>query len=963
MKKAFLPIVLSLFLASGGCASRMSDKNQSQSSEQQLKMNRRYVDNSRARWISTDTITLPFNKDTVNNYTFHLYYSPFGNLSTQRGEITGGESIQLEAAGFVNEKDSFYSKYPYLKGQLKISTAKLNKDRFIPEVLRGNLLLVVRDKEGKVSDATQLQNYGIIDQLYTYNGDDLGISYSRYHQPTLKLWAPTAKSVKIYFYNNPEDKTPEKVREMEEVLGQGIWKIQGNDSWINKYYLYEVEAYSPLSGNLETNLVTDPYSISTSANGAKSQIIDFNDRRITPQGWDSLQKPALKSFDDISIYELHVRDFSSRDKTVSDKNRGKFSAFTETNSNGMNHLKNLANAGLTHIHLLPVADMSSVEEVESLRKDASIQNPQSSSSIPQQLIGAVRKRDAYNWGYDPMHFSTPEGSYSTNPDDSSRVLEFREAVKSLNESGLRVIMDVVYNHTSSYGNDKNSVLDKIVPGYYYRLNNEGKIQNTSCCPDTATEHNMMEKLMVDSVKMWAKEYKVDGFRFDLMGHHTKENIRKVRAALDSLTYQKDGVDGKKVYIYGEGWKFGSLNDILPDRAMTQQNASGTGVGTFNDRFRDSVRGGNFTAKTLTDQGFVDGLYYDYNQIYLDGDVSPNPTEQKNMLFNLTDNIKLGLTGNLKNYKLKTVDGVLKGSDITYHGIEGAGYTSMPSESINYVSAHDNHTLWDLITAKVPYNVSVRVANRSRDTEGVRTASVSEKVRMQNMALSLVALGQGIPFFHAGDDMLRSKSGDGDSYDSGDWFNAIDFSYNSNNWGIGLPPEWRNKSEWNFWQPRLANSKLKPSRADILESVAHMQRVLKVRKSSPLFRLKTEKSVMDNLVFLNHEEFDKNENKYITYEIPGFIAMDISDKDNIDPMRKSVLVMFNASNDTVMFSNRNLKGREMRMHNDLSDTLNINIEGKTVGLAPDMQLKNSNFNKDTGVVTVPPRTTVVYQELN
>ncbi len=958
MKKNLLPIALSLFLLSSGCAGQVRQSKDDKSV--QIKGNKRYVDNARARWISTDIITLPFPKDQINNYTFHLYYSPFGNITIANYEIANGKSIELETNGFFSEKDSYYQKYPYLKDQLKISTAKINKDRVIPELIRGNLLLVIKDKAGKIFDATQLQTYGLLDQIYTYNNNDLGITYSRYRQPTLKLWAPTAKSVKIYFYKNPHDTVPEKVREMEEVREQGIWKITGNESWVDKYYLYEVEVYSPLSGNLETNLVTDPYSIGLSANGKKSRIIDFNDRNITPSGWDYLKKPD--SNENMSIYELHVRDFSIKDQTVNEQNRGKFLAFTEKKSNGMKHLTNLQKAGLTHIHLLPVTDMSSIEEIESDRKEVKPTNLQANSSLQQQMIGSVRKKDGYNWGYDPMHFLALEGSYSTNPNSNSRILEFRQAVKSLNEQGLKVIMDVVYNHTSSTGQDKNSVLDKVVPAYYYRLDNNGKIQNSTCCPDTATEHNMMEKLMIDSLVNWAKNYKVDGFRFDLMGHHTVENIKNARQALDQLTYDKDGIDGKKIYLYGEGWKFGSLNDILPDRAMYQQNSAGSGVGTFNDRFRDSVRGGSFMSKNLTDQGFATGLYNDYNQIYLDGDVSPEPMDQKDMMYNLMDNIKLGLSGNLRNYKLKTKNGIVKGSNIKYHGIEGSGYTLMPKENVVYVDAHDNHTLWDLISAKAPYNTPVRLASRSRDAEGVRTASVSEKVKMQNMSIGLVALSQGVPFFHAGDDMLRSKSGDGDSYDSGDWFNSLDFTYNNNNWGVGLPPEWRNKSEWNFWQSRLANPKMKVSRNDILTNVVYMQRMLKVRSSSPLFNFKSEKEIVDNITFLDLESYDRSEDKYTISQTPGFIAMNITDKTNIDTKRKSILVLFNASNQSVEFSNRVIKDKNLKIHNFLTDNINIDINGESLNFAGDTEIKKSVYNKQMGSITIEPMTTVVYQEL-
>ena len=227
----------------------------------------------------------------------------------------------------------------------------------------------------------------------------------------------------------------------------------------------------------------------------------------------------------------------------------------------------------------------------------------------------------------------PEGSYATDPDGAARILEFREMVQALNQSGLRVVMDVVYNHTNSAGQNPNSVLDKLVPGYYHRLNGDGVVLDESCCADTATEHAMMDKLMVDSVVLWARQYKVDGFRFDIMGLHLKSNMLKVRAALDALTPAKDGVDGKSIYIYGEGWNFGDVANNARGVNATQVNMAGTGIGTFNDRIRDAVRGGGpFSPRR--DQGFATGLYVEPN-----GTFGGSAADEKAALLRLTDLVR------------------------------------------------------------------------------------------------------------------------------------------------------------------------------------------------------------------------------------------------------------------------------------------------------------------------------------
>ena len=251
-------------------------------------------------------------------------------------------------------------------------------------------------------------------------------------------------------------------------------------------------------------------------------------------------------------------------------------------------------------------------------------------------------KDAYNWGYDPYHYTVPEGSYATDPDGTARTVEFRKMVKALNDDGLRVVMDVVYNHTAASGQATTSVLDRIVPGYYQRLLADGSVANSTCCSNTATENAMMGKLVVDSIVTWAKEYKVDGFRFDLMGHHPKANILAVRKALDALTLAKDGVDGKKIILYGEGWNFGEVADDARFVQATQKNMAGTGIATFSDRARDAVRGGGPFDEDPGVQGFASGLYTDPNSSKANGTAA----EQKARLLHYQDLIKVGLSGNL-----------------------------------------------------------------------------------------------------------------------------------------------------------------------------------------------------------------------------------------------------------------------------------------------------------------------------
>jgi pullulanase-type alpha-1,6-glucosidase len=532
---------------------------------------------------------------------------------------------------------------------------------------------------------------------------------------------------------------------------------------------------------------------------------------------------------------------------------------------------------------------------------------------------ALQELDAFNWGYDPFHYTTPEGSYSTDPDGSARIREFREMVAALNQMGLRVVMDVVYNHTNASGQEPKSVLDRVVPGYYHRLDDKGAVTTSTCCQNTATEHNMMEKLMIDSLLTWATQYKVDGFRFDLMGHHMKRNMEKVRQTLDGLTPAEDGVDGQAIYVYGEGWNFGEVADGARGENATQLNMGGTGIGTFSDRLRDAVRGiGPFdTGQGLLDkQGFANGSYYDSK-----ASVPGTPEEQLARLLLQSDQIRVGMAGNLAGYEFIDRNGnLVTGAQIDYNG-QPAGYTEDPQEDITYVSAHDNQTLFDINVYAAP-----------------QATSLMDRVRMQIIGLSTVLLGQGVPFSHAGSDILRSKSLDRDSFNSGDWFNKLDFTYQSNNFGVGLPVANRNEADWPVMQPLLADPNLVPGPSDIEFSTALYQELLQMRYSSLLFRLRTAAEIQERVAFANTGP----------NQLPGLIVMSLYDlvEPDLDRGQELIVVLINANDAAQSIAIPDLAGKDLVLH-----LVQFNSVDEVV--------KQAAFDSETGTFSVPGRTTAVF----
>ena len=358
------------------------------------------------------------------------------------------------------------------------------------------------------------------------------------------------------------------------------------------------------------NLVTDPYSVALTTDSRLSVVADLASPALKPRGWDAAARPnrltRVGAATDQLIYELHVRDFSIGDATVRPAWRGKYLAFTEGASNGMKHLKALSKAGMTDVHLLPVFDLASVPERGC--KTPTVPNAPADAEAQQAAVMAVAADDCFNWGYDPWHFNAPEGSFATDP--SSAVVEFRQMVMALHGAGLRVGMDMVYNHMTAAGQHPKSVLDRLVPGYYHRLSAKGEVERSTCCDNTATEHRMMAKLMIDSAALWVREYKIDSMRFDLMGHQPRE-------AMERLQKRVDAEAGRPVQLLGEGWNFGEVANGARFVQASQLSLNGSGIGSFSDRGRDAARGGSAGESgddSVRRQGWLNGLVYAPNAL-------------------------------------------------------------------------------------------------------------------------------------------------------------------------------------------------------------------------------------------------------------------------------------------------------------------------------------------------------------
>lgn len=845
---------------------------------------------SKAVWI--DRNTLAWNGSDAAAST-QLLYARDGSTAVRDGALTGDAKWLRLSKGELT--DAQKATFPHLKEYDAFTVDPRDRDR-VREALRGQVVATQHAANGAVLAATGVQLAGVLDDLYSGATEaGLGPTFSR-GRPTLSVWAPTAQRVSL--------EIGDSTTAMKRDAATGVWSVTGPKSWKGKPYRYVVKVWAPSARKVVTNKVTDPYALALTADSKRSLVVDLDDKALKPSGWSAYTKPKAVPLRDAQIQELHIRDFSVEDRTA--KHPGTYLAFTDKASDGSKHLRELAKAGTSYVHLLPAFDIATIPEkkADQATTDCDLASFPADSDQQQECVGKIAAKDAYNWGYDPYHYTVPEGSYATDPDGTARTVEFRKMVKALNDDGLRVVMDVVYNHTAASGQADTSVLDRIVPGYYQRLLADGSVANSTCCANTATENAMMGKLVVDSVVTWAREYKVDGFRFDLMGHHPKANILAVRKALDALTLKKDGVDGRKIILYGEGWNFGEIADDARFVQATQKNMAGTGIATFSDRARDAVRGGGPFDEDPGVQGFASGLYTDPNSSKNNG----TPAEQKARLLHYQDLIKVGLSGNLAGYRFTDTAGKeVKGSEVDYNGAP-AGYADAPGDALAYADAHDNESLFDALAFKLP-----------------ASTSAADRSRMQVLAMATATLSQGPALSQAGTDLLRSKSLDRNSYDSGDWFNAVHWRCeDGNGFGRGLPMAADNAGKWPYAKPLL--TKVEVGCEQIEGASAAYRDLLRIRSTERDFSLGTAERVQSRLSFpLSGED-----------ETPGVVTMRLGD----------LVVVFNATPQRQEQRVPALARAGYRLH-------------PVQAAGADSTVKSSSYAAESGTFAVPGRTVAVF----
>lgn len=547
------------------------------------------------------------------------------------------------------------------------------------------------------------------DNLFYYGGNDLGNIYTPQHTK-FRLWTPTASEAKLVTYKKWSDKIGTEINMQQGEKGTWKAELKGNQKGL--FYTYKVKI-----GDKWTEAV-DPYVRAASVNGDKGAVVDLEE--TNPKKWKANKKPKFKNPEDAIIYELHVRDLSIQPESGI-KQKGKYLGVTEKGTKGpesvktgLDHMKDL---GVTHVQFLPIFDYASVNE-------DNLNEPQ------------------YNWGYDPKNFNVPEGSYSTNPyEPTVRITELKQMIQTLHDNNLRVVMDVVYNHMY---NAAESNFHKLVPGYYYRYNEDGTLANgTGVGNDTASERKMMRKFMVDSVTYWAKEYNLDGFRFDLMGIHDYETMNEIRKAVNQID--------PSIILHGEGWDLNT--PLAAELKANQKNAEKMkGIAHFNDNIRDGLKGSVFEEK---ENGFVNGKQ------------------------NMEDRIKKGITAGID------------------YDTNSSTYQD-PEQVLTYVEAHDNHTLWDKLELTNP--------------------GESEEVRkqMHKLSSSILLTSQGIPFLHAGQEFMRTKYGDHNSYKSPDSINQMD---------------WLRRAAFN-------------------NEVEYMKGLIDLRKKYPAFRMTSAEQIKKYVAFID-----------------------------------------------------------------------------------------------------------------
>ena len=862
---------------------------------------------ARAYWLDRRLIQWPGAPDEGR---VRLYRSARAQLQAEPGQPVRGADAHLELqpteAGWtaaLAERFRFIGAGPRYRLPDAIE---------VDAWLRDQVWLVREDAQGRAIEATALQTAGVLDDRYAAaEGATLG---AHRHGPPpgaedfatrFALWAPTARSVAVCLYAGAR---ASEVRTARRDDATGIWTLDLPGSAHGRQYTYLVDVHVPGVG-LVRNRVTDPYSLALTTDSKRSIVLDPEAPDSKPAGWDEAPRPpALAHTVDMSVYELHVRDFSRDDATVRAPWRGKYLAFTEPDSAGIRHLRALRAAGMTDIHLLPAYDLSTVPERGCV--EAEIPQAAPDSEAQQAAAQAVAARDCFNWGYDPYHYSAPEGSYALEPDGVARIREFRAMVQALHAAGLRVGMDVVYNHTFASGQDPKSVLDRIVPGYYHRLDADGRVARSTCCENTATEHRMMAKLMIDSAVSWVRHHRIDSFRFDLMGHQPRAVMERLQASVDAAA-------GRRIPLIGEGWNFGEVADGARFVQASQRSLQGSGIATFSDRARDALRGGGCCdggEALVAQQGLLNGLHTAPNALNAGRD-------RRVDLLRAADLTRVGLAGTLRDVRMTAADGATKTlAEIDYAG-QPAGYAAEPGEVVNYVENHDNMTLFDLNALRLP-----------RDTPR------RERARVQLLGVAFTAFAQGVAYYHAGVEILRSKSLDKNSFDSGDAFNRLDWSYGDNGFGRGLPPAKDNGQDWPWMRPVLADADIRPHPEDIRWMRDAALDLMRIRAGSTLFRLRSAADVRARLSFRNTG----------TAQNPRVIAVHVDGNGYPGAGFREVLYFLNVAPEP----------QSLVLPEEVGKTYALHPVHRAVSAADDRPAAARHDPRD-GRFTIPPRTAVVF----
>jgi pullulanase len=623
-------------------------------------------------------------------------------------------------------------------------------------------------------------NFGHIDfSTYPhYEANQLGITYTD-KQSTLRIWAPTATRVVLRLYKNGSGDIHENLFDLK--LKKGIWKLEIPGDLHGTYYTVQC-----LINGKWMDEVPDPYAFAVGVNGKRGMICDFS--RTNPENWDADRRILPQHYTDMVLYELHVRDFSI-DEYSGIKHKGKYLAFTEENTHspegiktGLSHLVEL---GITHVHLLPIFDFFTVDEAHPEKKQ-------------------------YNWGYDPLNYNALEGSYSTDPHHGeSRIKEFKQLIKALHDKGIGVIMDVVYNHT---GLIHHSGFNQTVPGYFYRQRANGTFSDASGCgTEIASERSMVRKFMVDSLLFWAKEYHLDGFRFDLMGVYDIETMNTIRHELDKID--------PLLVMYGEGWTAAGspLKEEL--RAVKSNTPRLDRIAVFNDDFRDAMKG---------HWGDPSGLGFASGQTLNE------------------ESIKYGVVAATDHPQI----------NYAYVATSKWAWSLSPLQSINYISCHDNYTFYDKMKLSRP------------------NANLQQRARMTCLAGAILFTSQGVPFMHAGTEMLRTKHGNENSYQSSDKDNQID---------------WSRKAMFSYVNE-------------------YFKKLIAIRKNHPAFRMTNKAMIQKHLQFSDHY-------------MPGVVAYTISGNANNDSW-KNIQIIFNNNPDPILFPVKKRKWIE------ISNGLAIDEKGLT-----------------------------------